>query len=408
MEETQVLIRLLTWKHITPFRPITNLTSLCKMEVSYSTRTLKDETNFSSGSNGTCSALQGNDSLSSIAAKSSAYILIFILSIVGNSLIIVIIHRERELRSTTNYLIANMSVSDLLASIFFMPIAILEIFNGHRIWPIDGFIGSSLCKMVYFIHDVSVAVSVESLTFITIDRFCGVVHPHRRKPFVGRMKKLVAFIWINSMLLHCPFLYTFQLTSKFQATYCEMIWPSNLDSDLINKIYFLTLIVLLFAMPLSVIVVLQALIIRKFYNQTLPRGLSGEARMRRHRRNCKVISMVLAVTVVFFACWSPIIVFSFITLFTNKPCPEYELIRFVASFIVESNKSWNFFIYFAFNNTYRRALASVCRCRRKLEYQNGEVSSHHVQDGDVVVQTLFQNEKDSFCDNVKLFWNYYP
>jgi len=373
------------------------------MEVSYSRRTWEDGTNFTSDMNTTCFSSQENDTLLSIAAKSSACILIFILSIVGNSLIIVIIHREKELRSTTNYLIANMSVSDLMASIFFMPIVILEIYNGHRTWPIDGFIGSALCKMVYFIHDVSVAVSVESLTFITIDRFCGVVYPHRKKPFVGRMRKLVAFIWINSMLLHCPFLYTFQLTFRYDASYCEMIWPSNLDSELVNKIYFLTLIVLLFAMPLSIIVALQALIIRKFYNQTLPRGLSGEARVRRHRRNLKVISMVLAVTVVFFACWSPIIVFSFITLFSNTPCEKYKLFRFIASFIVESNKSWNFFIYFAFNNTYRRALARVCRCRRRMEFQNGEVSSHHVLEGEVVVQTVFQNDRDSFCDDMKLF-----
>lgn len=374
------------------------------MEISYPPRGWKDDTNDTFGSNWTC-MLHPADSLPSIAAKSSAYILIFFLSIVGNSLIIVIIYRGRELRSTTNYLIANMSVSDLLATVFFMPIAILEIYNGHRTWPIDGFVGSALCKMVYFIHDVSVAVSVESLTFITIDRFCGVVHPHRRKPFVGRVRKVVAFIWINSMLLHCPFLYTFQLTYKFNATYCEMIWPSHLDSELVNKLYFLTLIVLLFVMPLTVIVALQTLIIRKFYNQTLPRGLSGEARVRRHRRNCKVISMVLAVTVVFFACWSPIIVFSFITLFYNKRCPDFELFRFVASFIVESNKSWNFFIYFAFNNTYRRGLASVCRCGRRGEYQNGEMSSHHVHDVEVVVQTIFPHDKDSFFDEEKLFWD---
>lgn len=371
------------------------------MEISYSVR---EWINRGNNTQNTTSCESGPpETPASIAAKSSAYILIFILSIVGNSLIIVIIYRARELRSTTNFLIANMSVSDLLASIFYMPIAILEIHNGHRTWPLDGQTGLVLCKLVYFIHDVSVAVSVESLTFITIDRFCGIVRPHRRKPFVGRIKKVVGFIWLNSMLLHCPFLYTFQLTYKMGNTYCEMIWPASVDTHFFNKIYFLTLIVILFVFPLITIVALQSFIIRKFHNQSLPRGLSSEARNRRHRRNCKIISMVLAVIGVFFACWSPIIIYSFIVLFFTKKCSNFELFRFVASFIVESNKSWNFFIYFAFNNTYRHTLAKVCSCKRKMLFNNGEASSCHGNNGELMATVFPQEKEDSYYDEIEPF-----
>lgn len=316
-----------------------------------------------------------SDSAASSITKTIAYALIFLLSIVGNSFILLIIYKEKDLRSTTNFLIANMSVSDLLASVFFMPIAILEIHNGHRSWPIDGLTGSILCKLVYFIHDVSVAVSVESLTFISIDRFCGIVQPHRRKPFVGRVKKVVLFIWLNALVLHSPFLYAFQLTNYKDKTYCLMIWPPSVDYVLVNKAFFLSLIAIFFVLPLGFIVVLQSLIIRKFHRQKMPRGLSCEARLRRHRRNRKVVAMVLAVIVVFFSCWSPIIVYSFIVLFKTGPCPVSVLFRFIASFIVESNKSWNFFLYLIFNNTYRRSLANLFKCGKRDVY-NGEISSH--------------------------------
>lgn len=339
-----------------------------------------------------------SDSPASYFTKIIAYALIFLLSIVGNSFILLIIYKEKDLRSTTNFLIANMSVSDLLASVFFMPIAILEIHNGHRSWPIDGLTGSILCKLVYFIHDVSVAVSVESLTFISIDRFCGIVQPHRRKPFVGRVKKVVIFIWLNALILHSPFLYAFQLTNYTDKTYCLMLWPPSFDSALVNKAFFFSLIVMFFALPLGVIVVLQSLIIRKFHRQKMPRGLSCEARVRRLRRNRRVVAMVLAVIVVFFSCWSPIIVYSFIVLFNTGPCSVSEHFRFIASFIVESNKSWNFFIYLTFNNTYRRALANLFRLWKKEVY-NGEISSHALgQVNGEEPQPLHTQEGDSITD----------
>lgn len=77
--------------------------------------------------------------------------------------------RDRNMRTTTNFLIVNMAVSDLLVPVFAMPRACVEIFNGNLRWLIGGVLRDTLwtlCKLTAFPQDISTAVSVQSLVAI--------------------------------------------------------------------------------------------------------------------------------------------------------------------------------------------------------------------------------------------------
>ena len=97
----------------------------------------------------------------------------------GNVVIITTVVRNKRMRTTTNYLIANMAVSDLLISTCAVPNQLTEIVGGTLRWLIDGIVGLISCKLVYFFQDISFAVSVQSLVAIAIDRYRGVVFPFR-------------------------------------------------------------------------------------------------------------------------------------------------------------------------------------------------------------------------------------
>ena len=71
-------------------------------------------------------------SLLMVVILSFAYMVVFFLSIVNNSLVIMVIYRNPQLRTITNIFIANLAVADMLMSILVLPITLLgNLFEGR-------------------------------------------------------------------------------------------------------------------------------------------------------------------------------------------------------------------------------------------------------------------------------------
>ena len=62
------------------------------------------------------------------------------------------------MRKPINFLIVNMAMFDLLFSIFIIPVDIQKLYIDS--WLIGGSLGQALCKLTYFLSDVSFAVSI--------------------------------------------------------------------------------------------------------------------------------------------------------------------------------------------------------------------------------------------------------
>ena len=93
--------------------------------------------------------------------KAMAYCLLFLISIVGNSLIVWIIYKDHRLRTTTNFLVANMAVSDLLGTLFIVPTTTVGIIFDFR-WLITNDFGNAWCKLCGFVGQTSIVVSLHS------------------------------------------------------------------------------------------------------------------------------------------------------------------------------------------------------------------------------------------------------
>jgi len=79
-----------------------------------------------------------------------SYSIIFLISIFGNSLVCYIIFSTRQLRTVTNYYIANLTVSDLMMTLINIPFTIARLLLDD--WPF----GELLCKCVPFVQACSV------------------------------------------------------------------------------------------------------------------------------------------------------------------------------------------------------------------------------------------------------------
>ena len=71
-------------------------------------------------------------SLLMVVILSFAYLVVFLLSIVNNSLVVMVIYQNPQLRTTSNIFVTNLAVADILVSILVMPITLLgNLFEGR-------------------------------------------------------------------------------------------------------------------------------------------------------------------------------------------------------------------------------------------------------------------------------------
>lgn len=105
------------------------------------------------------------------------YSVILVFSLVGNALIITIVRKREELRNTINYFIVNMAVSDFVYPLTVIPVQLTQLATSSCQWRIAGTAGVVFCKLIKFLEDVSISVSIQSLVWIAVDRFVAVVLP---------------------------------------------------------------------------------------------------------------------------------------------------------------------------------------------------------------------------------------
>ena len=99
-------------------------------------------------------------------AKTAAFCLIFLGSLAGNTVIGIIVYKTKTMRKPINFLVVNMAMSDLLLSIFSMPLSIQEIYTDYFL--IGGPLGRFLCKLAYFLPLVSGLVSTQRLAWFSL------------------------------------------------------------------------------------------------------------------------------------------------------------------------------------------------------------------------------------------------
>ena len=152
-----------------------------------------------------------------------AYCLIFLVSLARNTVVGLIVYKTKTMRTPINFFIVNMAMSDLLFPIFLIPREIQLLYMDS--WLVSGPLGQALCKLVIFLSDVSLIVSIQSLILIAVDRFGAVVYP-LRSPFIG--SKMCPFFilatWIVAIAFQSPKLFAFKLFEYPGRLVCEMRW----------------------------------------------------------------------------------------------------------------------------------------------------------------------------------------
>ncbi|XP_045131408.1 neuropeptide CCHamide-1 receptor-like [Portunus trituberculatus] len=234
------------------------------------------------------------------------FVLIFVVGLVGNGTLIAIFVRNRNLRSVPNTYIISLALGDLLVLLFTVPFnMVIYILDS---WPFGNFV----CKFSELVRDVSVCVTVFTLTALSADRYLAIVSNVRRAAGgVGRRTVRVAVgIWVASGVLALPAALTSGVR-EFSVGHKNITVCVLFSQDLplwYSKVYVVTKFLLSYLLPLLVIAIFYLLMAMHLLSaDDVPQESHVFHRQLRTRR--KVAKIVLTFVLIFAVCLLPTNVF---------------------------------------------------------------------------------------------------
>ncbi|XP_053454014.1 C-X-C chemokine receptor type 2-like [Nycticebus coucang] len=212
------------------------------------------------------------------------YALVFLLSLLGNSLVMLVILYSRVSRSVTDVYLLNLAMADLLFALT-LPIWAASKVNG---W----IFGTSLCKLVSLLKEVNFYSGILLLACISVDRYLAIVHATRTLTLKRHLVKFVCLgMWALSLCLSLPvIIFRKAIYPPVSSPVCyEDMGNSTTTWRMVLRI-----------LPQTFGFVLPLLVMLFCYGFTL-RTLFKAHMGQKHR----AMRVIFAVVLIFLLCWLP-------------------------------------------------------------------------------------------------------
>ena len=293
-----------------------------------------------------------------------AYCLLFLVSLVGNTLVAMIVFKTKTLRKPINFLIVNMAMSDLLVPIFLFPRKLVLTYT--RSWLIGDPLGQVLCKLSIYTSNLSFTVSIQSLVLIAVDRFGAVMFP-LCSPLINlkRCRVFILATWIIAMAIWCPDLFASKVIESPEGLACVADWKGALGEALSYKNFVLVMQVAIFYVPLVFITILYSAITLKIKSQKIPGEQSTNTREKRLKRERNVLKLSVAIVLGFALCWLPLSIKWFMLFNSDRTITSscgFYYFSSVSLFLAWSNCAINPWICICFGGNYRQGLKNLLGC----------------------------------------------
>ena len=223
---------------------------------------------------------------------------VFVVGFIGNLLTIIVICRKGQNKSTYQMLVLNLAISDFLFIISILPLSTYEMFG---VIEKSGF----YCRVIWPWLTIPYFLSIFSITSMALQRCRSIVMPYRPKLSKRTTSAWIAAIWLVSFVIVLPLVI---VTRWAYPNQCVENWPSYSH----RKAYTLALFLLQYLIPLFIITIVYAKIIRYLLSNsgvTRSGSFSTEeqraAEARRLKRRNQAIRTLAAVVILFAVCLFP-------------------------------------------------------------------------------------------------------
>jgi hypothetical protein len=133
------------------------------------------------------------------------YAFIVCVGLVGNCLVVAVVKRTSSMHTTTNYLLVNLAVADIITLLWNPRTYSFAFYPFHP----KGTLGDYICKIFTgnAIIGVAIGASVLTLTTIAVERYYALVKPMtagKLKIQLEHVGYVIAGIWVLALLVNLP------------------------------------------------------------------------------------------------------------------------------------------------------------------------------------------------------------
>ena len=272
-----------------------------------------------------------------------------IFNIAGNSLVCLVILKNKAMKTPINWLLFHLAIADLLVAVFFIPPCILSFFIEQP----GGVIGDLLCKFIMNGALGWAAASASSflLVVIAFERYSATLHPFKT---LSRSPQLwsVPILWILVIFLVIPTFIVSEYDTEGQL--CVQRFPDYTT----RRAYIFAWSFANSLLPICITGYLYARIIWRLRNRVhVPNSSLKSVSQSRH----KVTKMLFSVSVIFIMCWFPPTV---LTMLVALIPGGYVTVYSVSLASALLNSCLNPLVYALHSQQFRRNLASLMSCSK--------------------------------------------
>ena len=296
----------------------------------------------------------------------ATYSIVLLVALIGNVLIILVFSKYKPLRKSINYFVVNMAVSDLFTPLTIMPFIIAQTLSSDRFLSgLEPKVANIICKLCYFLPNVSVLVSIQSLMLISVDRLIAVVFPLKIKLISWKVRLVCILVsWIVAIAAHAHYLHILRVCSN---GYC--CFKANWTTETNNK-YSTAMFIVFYLVPVCLLTIIYSTIawtLKRRQNER--RKMSEFKRSRDPASKRQIVRLSIAILAAFIVCIGPLFVCSFIIIFKfhGELPPEIpQVIVFIINkMLLHSWGALNPCICFAFSENYRTGFKHLVFGRRR-------------------------------------------
>ena len=296
--------------------------------------------------------------------------MIAVLGFVGNMLVIIVVISNKQMRNTTNLLIINLAVADLLFIVICVPFT--GTIYAMSWWPF----GNIFCKIYQYVIHVTAYASVYTLVLMSLDRYLAVVHPICSMTIRTERNAyyMIGLSWIVIMTLNIPVFLDYELHEyRFGAeNRSTCLNPKVMNDPRQGQIFYGCFFVFSYVLPLTAVCILYGFMLRRLLYGGVP-GLNQSAESMRGKK--RVTRMVVMVVVIFALCWLPIHIILMINYFGKYPdTAAFVCLQIASNCIAYMNSCVNPLLYAFLSDNFRKSFRKLLCCYNsfqpvKLEYE---------------------------------------
>ncbi|XP_022790524.1 somatostatin receptor type 5-like [Stylophora pistillata] len=282
------------------------------------------------------------------------YVTIVLVGLIGNSLVVAIVFKTRSMFTSTNILLANVAVADIV-SLLWCPIPLIAGLCKVRISPETA---HYLCKFFtsYSVTGLTVSVTYQSLVVLAVERYHAIVKPFSNTLMLTNHRMFCALlaIWIVAIICSLPgFIF-----SEYDEKLGRCLDPWTLEkAGTLRWIAITTLTASVFffgALFYCYFQILRGI----FVNKTVCSTEVASMRQSNLKDKRRLAIISLTVTVAYHLCYLPFLIFELYITFQSqlKILENYEelyKVYRIVGFIMYVNSMLNPFVYGFQSSNYR-------------------------------------------------------